>query len=172
MSSSIFLSHKSAIFNPASRMWAAFGTWFKIRKSRDDANTTLTTAFYYLSESKKKPLLWTTETTIFIRIIGRTSYNEDNHIFDSKQVLIETCYDTTQTTTFWILAETFTHTIYILQLQQPVHRMKMKILMLQCTVYNWNNSNNHRHNIDNYFLKNFDFIVQKWNNSSNYFFYW
>ena len=32
-----------------------------------------------------------------------------------------------------IVAETFIHTIYILQLKQPVHRLKMKILMLQCT---------------------------------------
>ena len=38
-----------------------------------------------------------------------------------------------QTTTFWILAETIIHTIYILQLQQPVHRLKMEILMSQST---------------------------------------
>ena len=31
------------------------------------------------------------------------------------------------------LAETFIHTIYILQLQQPVHELKMEILMSQCT---------------------------------------
>ena len=64
--------------------------------------------------------------------------------------MIEICYeDTTQTTTFWILAETFIHTIYILQLQQPVHWLKMEILM---SVYKWNNSNNHGHNVDNYFF--------------------
>ena len=48
--------------------------------------------------------------------------------------MIETCYeDTTQATTSSILAETFIHTIYILQFQQPVHRLKMDILMSQCT---------------------------------------
>ena len=33
---------------------------------------------------------------------------------------------------FWILAETLIYTIYILQLQQPVCRLKMEILMSQC----------------------------------------
>ena len=48
--------------------------------------------------------------------------------------MIETCYEnTTQTTTFWVLAETFIHTIYILQHQQPGHRLKMKNLMSRCT---------------------------------------
>ena len=36
---------------------------------------------------------------------------------------------TTQTTTFSILVETFIHTIYIMQLQQPVHWLKMEILL-------------------------------------------
>ena len=36
-----------------------------------------------------------------------------------------------QATTSSILAETFIHTIYILQFQQPVHRLKMDILMSQ-----------------------------------------
>ena len=46
--------------------------------------------------------------------------------------MIETCYeDTMQATTSSILAETFIHTIYILQFQQPVHRLKMDILMSQ-----------------------------------------
>ena len=40
---------------------------------------------------------------------------------------------TTQTTTFWILAETFKHTIYILQRQQAVPRFKMENLMAQYT---------------------------------------
>ena len=48
--------------------------------------------------------------------------------------MIETRYeDTTQTTTFWILAETFIHIIYILQLQRPVHRLNMEISMSQRT---------------------------------------
>ena len=41
--------------------------------------------------------------------------------------------DTTQAITFLILAETFMHTIYIPQHQQPVYRLKMENLMLQCT---------------------------------------
>ena len=48
--------------------------------------------------------------------------------------MIKTCYEnTTQATTFRVLAETFTHTIYILQHQQPVHRLKMENLMSWCT---------------------------------------
>ena len=39
----------------------------------------------------------------------------------------------TQATTFLISAETFIHTIYILQLRQPVRRLKMEALMSQCT---------------------------------------
>ena len=59
LSGSIFLSHKSAIFDP-----------FKIRKSRDGANTTLTTDFYTCLRQKKNPALnnW---KTIFIRMIAR-----------------------------------------------------------------------------------------------------
>ena len=34
--------------------------------------------------------------------------------------------ETTQTTTFRILAETFKHTMHILQRQQPVPRLKME----------------------------------------------
>ena len=48
--------------------------------------------------------------------------------------MIEACYEgATQATTSWILAEKFIHTIYILQLQQPVHRLKMEVLMSHCT---------------------------------------
>ena len=44
--------------------------------------------------------------------------------------MIEKCYeDSMETATFWILAETFIHTIYILQHEQPVHRITMEILM-------------------------------------------
>ena len=49
--------------------------------------------------------------------------------------MIEACYEgATQATTSWILAEKFIHTIYILQLQQPVHRLKMEVLMSHCTI--------------------------------------
>ena len=48
--------------------------------------------------------------------------------------MTETYYeDTMQTATFWILAETLIYTIYILHFQQPVCRLKMEILMSQCT---------------------------------------
>ena len=67
LSSSIFLSHKPAIFGP-----------FKTRKSRDGANTTLKTGVSTCPRQKPPPppptlppLLWTTETTIFIRMIAR-----------------------------------------------------------------------------------------------------
>ena len=57
-----------------------------------------------------------------------------NLIFDSWQIMIETRYEeTTQTTTFSILTETFIHIIYILQLQRPVHRLNMEISMSQRT---------------------------------------
>ena len=54
--------------------------------------------------------------------------------------------DTTQTTTFQMLAETFIHTIYILQRQQPGHRLK-KALILQCT--NETLQTKHEHNPNN-----------------------
>ena len=38
-----------------------------------------------------------------------------------------------QTTTFWMLAKTFIHTIYILQSEQPVHRLKIKPLISRCS---------------------------------------
>ena len=48
--------------------------------------------------------------------------------------MIETCCEnTTQTTTFWVLAETFMHNIYILRHQQPGHRLKMENLFSQFT---------------------------------------
>ena len=54
--------------------------------------------------------------------------------------------DTTQTTTFSIVAETFIHTIYILPRQQPVHRLK-KALISQCT--NEATQTKHEHNPNN-----------------------
>ena len=48
--------------------------------------------------------------------------------------MIETCYEnTTQTTTFRVLAETLKNTMYILQHQQRVHRLKLENLMSRCT---------------------------------------
>ena len=48
--------------------------------------------------------------------------------------MVERCYEnTTQTTAFGELAETFRHTISILQHQLRVHRLKMKNLISQCT---------------------------------------
>ena len=80
------------------------------------------------------PMLWTTETTIFIRMIARNSVQRKQPYLWFKQIMIETCYEnTTQTTAFWVLAETFIHTIYIIQYQQPVHCLKMETLMSRCT---------------------------------------
>ena len=45
---------------------------------------------------------------------------------------------------FFNLSWNILHTIYILQLQQPVHRLKIEIL-----VYKWNSSDNHEHSADN-----------------------
>ena len=81
---------------------------------------------YLCSEQLKQPFLF--------EWLQEVSYHQNNHIFHSYQIIIETCYeDTKQTITFWISTETFIHTIYILQFQQPVHRLKMEILMSQCT---------------------------------------
>ena len=41
--------------------------------------------------------------------------------------------DTVLTTTFWILAKTFMHTICRLQREQPVYRFKAKTLASLCT---------------------------------------
>ena len=90
---------------------------FKTRKSRDGANTTLTTIFLpkkknnLCSEQLKQP---------FYSLIHNkndrgmlSAHNADN------------C--------FLNLSWNILHTIYILQLQQPVLRLKMEILMSQCT---------------------------------------
>ena len=68
-------------------------------------------------------------------------FSNDNETFYTMQrtlviqeIIIEKCYKyTTRTTTFWILAETFIHNIYILQHLKPVHRLKMENLMSWCT---------------------------------------
>ena len=54
--------------------------------------------------------------------------------------------DTTQTTTFYIVASTFIHTIYILHRQQLVHRLE-KALISQCT--NETTQAKHEHNPNN-----------------------
>ena len=96
-SSSIFLSHKSQVSyiqSIQSRPLSGHVSKgrFKTRKSHEGANTTLTTKFFYLT--KKKNLCSEQLKQPFYSLIH------------SK--MIETCYeDTTQTTTFWILAEIF-----------------------------------------------------------------
>ena len=80
------------------------------------------------------PMLWTTETTTFIWMIARNFIQRKQPFVWFKANKIGTCYEnTTQTTTFWVLAETFIHTIYILQHQQPVHRLKIENLMSRYT---------------------------------------
>ena len=80
------------------------------------------------------PMLWTTEITIFIRMIAKNFIQHKQPFLWFKEIMIETCYEnTTQTTTFWVWTETFIQTIYILQHQQPVHRLKMENLMSRCT---------------------------------------
>ena len=97
LSSSIFVPHKSAIFNQfdlAYKQWTVFRICFKTEKLRDDVDTALTTDFskfrekkilsYALNivttltinfftfwEKKYLAILQTTEATIFIRIIAR-----------------------------------------------------------------------------------------------------
>ena len=90
-----FTSHKWAIFNPFNL--ARFQDM--LQKTNQNKKVTWrcehnsNSQFFYLTKRKKISMLWTTETTI---------------LFFDHSKMIETCYeDTTQTTTFWILAETF-----------------------------------------------------------------
>ena len=72
LSSSVFLSHESAIQLYSIHLISpAFRTCFKTRKSRDGANTMPATDFFCLPKRKKIPMLWTTETIIFIQTIAR-----------------------------------------------------------------------------------------------------
>ena len=97
-SSSIFLSHKSQVSHIQSirsrpLSGHASKDCFKTRKSRDGVNTTLTTNFFTWLREKKY---------LCSEQLKQPFYS----LIHSK--MIETCYeDTTQTTTFWILAETF-----------------------------------------------------------------
>ena len=112
-------------------MWTVFKTCFKTRKSRDGANKTLTTDFFNLCKRKKK--------TYALNNWNKHFYFNDRKSFHTTQTTISLIHmeiyyeNTTLTTAFWILAETFIHTIYTLQLQQPVHRLKIEILMSLCT---------------------------------------
>ena len=75
--------------------------------------------FFYLTKRKKISMLWTTKTTIlFFNPLQNDrnmlwGHNADNYCFN--------------------LSWNILHTIYILQLQQPGHRLKMEILMSQYT---------------------------------------
>ena len=75
--------------------------------------------FSYLTKRKKISMLPTTETTILL--------------FDSKQNDRNMLWGHNTDNYFLNLSWNILHTIYILQLQQPVHRLKMEILMSQCT---------------------------------------
>ena len=80
----IFLLLKSTIFSPLDHLAARFQDFFRTRKSRDGANTTLTTDFFtYPREKKNLCSELTAETTIFIRIMAKFSHNANNYIFDS-----------------------------------------------------------------------------------------
>ena len=60
-------------------------------------------------------------------------YWNDSKGFHTTQNLKTYNEGTTQTNAFWILAETFIHTIYIRQHQHLVHRLKMKTMIASCT---------------------------------------
>ena len=115
-------------------MWTVFRICFKTRKSHDGANTMLTTDFFYLPRLEKIHILWTTETTIFIRMIARVFIQHKQpylwFIANNDRNMLE---DITKTTTFWVLAKWFMHTICKLQREQPVHRFKRKTLISLCT---------------------------------------
>ena len=149
LSSSIFLSDKSAIFNPFDL--TCFQDMFLKRKmSRDSANTMLTTNFD-LPKRKKIPMLWTTETTIFIRKVGIV-------FMQGKQSYL------------WFIANNDRNMSqrhntdnFSLNLSWNIHAYHVHSLTSQAsledengsfnvTLYKWNNSHNHGHNADNYFL--------------------
>ena len=127
LSSSIFLSHKSVMFNLLDL--ACFQDCFRTRKLPDDANTRLTTDFFYQPKRKKIPMLWTTETTVFIRMIPKVftqrkrpylwiiANNDRNMLWGhttDNHFLILSCnihtyhlYSTTSTTSSWVENENF-----------------------------------------------------------------
>ena len=116
-------------------VWTIFRACFKTRKSRDGESITLTTDFFTSLREKIIPMLW---TITFIRMMARVFIQRKQpYCWFIANNVTKTCYeeDTAQTITFWILAETFIRTIYIVQLQlhQPVHKLKMGILRSQCT---------------------------------------
>ena len=74
--------------------------------------------FSYLTKRKKISMLPTTETTILL--------------FDSKQNDRNMLWGHNTDNYFLNLSWNIVHIIYILQLQQPVHRLKIGILISQC----------------------------------------
>ena len=119
----------SAIFNPFDL--THFQEMLQNRRVTWQCEHNANNRFFFAWLRKKITMLLATETTNFIRMILRVFIQRKEPYL---WVMIGTCYeDTTQTTTFWILAKTFIHTIYVLQLKQTVHRLKMEVSMSQCT---------------------------------------
>ena len=79
-------------------------------------------------------MLWITETTIFILTIARLFIQRKQpylwFIANNDRNML---WGHNADNYFLNLSWNILHTIYILQLQQPVHRLKMDILMSQCT---------------------------------------
>ena len=75
LSSSIFLSHKSAKFNPfdlaALRSVTCFQDMLQNKKVTWRCEHNANNRFFTCLREKNIPLLWTTKTTIFIRMIAR-----------------------------------------------------------------------------------------------------
>ena len=118
-------------------MWTVFRICFITRKSHDGANTMLTTNFSYLPRLEKIHILWTTEATIFIRMTARVFIQHKQpylwFIANNDRKMLWCYEDLTQTTTVWVLAKWFMHTICKLQREQPVHRFQRKTLISLCT---------------------------------------
>ena len=132
LTSFIFLLCKSEIFNPSDIAYH-FQDILLNKKAMWWCGQNTNNWFFHLLR-EKIPTLWTTERAIFIQTIARNYIQHKQAYLWFKANMIETCYEnTTQTTTFWVLAETFKNTMYILQHQQRVHRLKLENLMSRCT---------------------------------------
>ena len=70
--------------------------------------------FFYLTKRKKISMLWTTETTILFFLFFDALQNDRNMLWGHNA-----------DNYFLNLSWNILHTIYILQLQQPVHRLKI-----------------------------------------------
>ena len=100
LSSSILLSHKPAIFNPFDP--ARIQDVLQNKKVTWRCKHNTNNRFFYLTK-RKKPILWTTQTTIFIHMIARVFIqrkqpylwliaNNDGNILwghNSRQILFE-----------------------------------------------------------------------------------